>query len=156
VRYAKIVERIGQALGAEQAASNLVARLNELDADYRERLAHCDRHEIVTSHEAFAYLAQRYRLEQIPITGLSPEAEPQPADLARVVELVEERGVTTIYYETLVSPRIAETVARETGADTAVLDPLEGLTPAEIANGDDYFSRMRANLRALEEGLGCR
>jgi zinc transport system substrate-binding protein len=64
--------------------------------------------------------------------------------------------VTTIYYETLVSPRIAETVARETGADTAVLDPLEGLTPADIANGDDYFSRMRANLRALEEGLGCR
>ena len=156
MRYAKIVERIGQALGAEQAASDLVARLNELDADYREGLAHCDRHEIVTSHEAFAYLAQRYRLEQIPITGLSPEAEPQPADLARVVELVEERGVTTIYYETLVSPRIAETVARETGADTAVLDPLEGLTPAEIANGDDYFSRMRANLRALEEGLGCR
>ena len=156
VRYAKIVERIGQALGAEQAASNLVARLNELDADYREGLAHCDRHEIVTSHEAFAYLAQRYGLEQIPITGLSPEAEPQPADLARVVDLVEERRVTTIYYETLVSPRIAETVARETGADTAVLDPLEGLTPAEIANGDDYFSRMRANLRALEEGLGCR
>jgi zinc transport system substrate-binding protein len=68
---------------------------------------------------------------------------------------VEERGVTTIYYETLVSPRIAETVARETGAKVAVLDPIEGLTPAEIAKGEDYFTRMRANLRALEEGLGC-
>ena len=73
----------------------------------------------------------------------------------RDVDLVDERGVTTIYYETLVSPRIAETVARETGAETAVLDPIEGLTPAEIANGEDYFTRMRANLRALEEGLGC-
>jgi zinc transport system substrate-binding protein len=155
VRYAKIVERIGEALDAEQAASRLVARLQELDADYHEGLATCERHEIVTSHEAFAYLAQRYGLEQIPITGLSPEAEPQPADLARVVDLVDERGVTTIYYETLVSPRIAETVARETGAETAMLDPIEGLTPAQIANGEGYFTRMRANLRALEEGLGC-
>ena len=156
VRYAKIVERIGTALGAEKAASQLVARLQGLDFEYRKGLANCERREIVTSHEAFAYLAQRYGLEQIPITGLSPEAEPQPADLAHVIDLVEERGVTTIYYETLVSPRIAETVARETGAQTAVLDPIEGLTPAEIANGDDYFTRMRSNLRALEEGLGCR
>jgi zinc transport system substrate-binding protein len=155
IRYAKIVERIGEALGAESAAERLVARLEALDADFREGLADCQRHEIVTSHEAFAYLAQRYGLEQIPITGLSPEAEPQPADLARVVDLVKEHGVTTIYYETLVSPRIAETVARETGATTAVLDPIEGLTPAEIARGEDYFTRMRANLRILEEGLGC-
>lgn len=155
LRYAKIVERIGQALGAENAASSLVARLQELDAEYRKGLANCDRREIVTSHEAFAYLAERYSLEQVPITGLSPEAEPQPADLAHVVDLVEERGVTTIYYETLVSPRIAETVARETGAKVAVLDPIEGLTPAEIAKGEDYFTRMRANLRALEDGLGC-
>jgi zinc transport system substrate-binding protein len=155
LRYAKIVERIGSALGAQSAAHQLVARLEDLDAEYRSGLANCERHEIVTSHEAFAYLAQRYGLEQIPITGLSPEAEPQPADLARVVDLVEERGVTTIYYETLVSPRIADTVARETGTKTAVLDPIEGLTPAEVARGDDYFTRMRANLRALEEGLGC-
>ena len=155
LRYAKIVMRIGEALGREQAAAQLVSRLRELDAEYRSGLADCSRHEIVTSHEAFAYLAQRYGLEQIPITGLSPEAEPQPADLAHVVQLVEERGVTTIYYETLVSPRIAETVARETGATTAVLDPIEGLTKDEIAAGDDYFTRMRANLRALEEGLGC-
>jgi zinc transport system substrate-binding protein len=156
VRYATIVERIGQSLGAEEAASKLVARLDDLNAEYREGLANCERHELVTSHEAFAYLAQRYGLEQIPITGLSPEAEPQPADLAHVVDLVKERGVTTIYYETLVSPRIADTVARETGAETAVLDPIEGLTPAEIAKGEDYFTRMRANLQALEEGLGCR
>jgi zinc transport system substrate-binding protein len=155
LRYARIVERIGQTLGAEKAASRLVARLQDLDAEYRDGLATCDRREIVTSHEAFAYLAERYGLEQVPITGLSPEAEPQPANLARVVRLVEERGVTTIYYETLVSPRIAETVARETGAHVAVLDPIEGLTPAEIAKGEDYFTRMRANLRALEEGLGC-
>ena len=155
MRYAKIVARIGQALGAEKAASRLVAQLRDLDAEYREGLANCERREIVTSHEAFAYLAERYHLEQVPITGLSPEAEPQPADLAHVVKLVQERGVTTIFYETLVSPRIAETVARETGTRVGVLDPIEGLTPAEIARGENYFTRMRANLRALEEGLGC-
>jgi zinc transport system substrate-binding protein len=155
IRFGRIVTRVGEALGEPGAAARLVARLVRLDTEFRQGLADCERHEIVTSHEAFAYLAQRYGLEQIPITGLSPEAEPQPADLARVVDLVQERGVTTIYYETLVSPRIAETVARETGAKTAVLDPIEGLTPAEIARGEDYFTRMRANLRALEEGLGC-
>ncbi|HEX5468420.1 MAG TPA: zinc ABC transporter substrate-binding protein [Gaiellaceae bacterium] len=156
VRYEKIVARIGRALGAEAATRRLEGRLRALDAEYRRGLAHCERHELVTSHEAFGYLAQRYGLEQIPITGLSPEAEPQPQDLVRVVQLVEERGVTTVFYETLVSPRIAETVARDTGASTAVLDPLEGLTEDELDRGEDYFTRMRANLRALEEGLGCR
>ncbi len=155
VRFEKIVTRIGEALGRETQSAQLVARLRKLDAEYRAGLANCDRREIVTSHEAFAYLAQRYGLEQIPITGLSPEAEPQPADLARVVQLVQERGVTTVYYETLVSPQIADTVARETGATTAVLDPIEGLTKDEAAQGEDYFTRMRANLLALEKGLGC-
>ena len=156
LRYAKIVTRIGQALGNAQGASAFVARLRALDAEYRDGLANCERRDIVTSHEAFAYLAERYGLRQIAITGLSPEAEPQPGDLARVVSLARERGVTTIYFETLVSPRIAETVARETGAKTAVLDPIEGLTKDEISHGENYFTRMRENLRALQGGLGCR
>jgi zinc transport system substrate-binding protein len=156
LRYAKIVTRIGQALAAEPVARRLVERLRTLDSEYRDGLAHCARRDLVTSHEAFAYLAQRYGLHQIPITGLSPEAEPKPADLARVVQLVRARGITTVYFETLVSPRIAETVAKEGGAKSAVLDPIEGLTKEEMENGEDYFTRMRANLVALEEGLGCR
>jgi zinc transport system substrate-binding protein len=156
LRYARIVTRIGRALGNARRASAFAARLRSLDAQYRDGLANCERHDIVTSHEAFAYLAERYGLHQIAITGLSPEAEPQPGDLARVISLARERDVTTIYFETLVSPRIAETVARETGAQTAVLDPIEGLTKDEISHGENYFTRMRANLRALQVGLGCR
>jgi zinc transport system substrate-binding protein len=155
LRYAKIVGRIGQALQRPDAAARLQARLRDLDGEYRTGLAHCERHEIVTSHEAFGYLAERYGLEQVAITGLSPEVEPEPAKLQQVIELVRERGVTTIYFETLVSPRIAETVARETGAKTAVLNPIEGLTKNEISQGENYFSLMRTNLRALREGLGC-
>jgi len=155
LRYAKIVGRIGQALQRPDAAARLQARLRDLDGEYRTGLAHCERREIVTSHEAFGYLAERYGLEQVAITGLSPEVEPEPAKLQHVVELVRERGVTTIYFETLVSPRIAETVARETGAKTAVLNPIEGLTKNEISQGENYFSLMRTNLRTLREGLGC-
>jgi zinc transport system substrate-binding protein len=155
VRYALIVERIGQVLGKQAAADELKQRLMDLDAEFRVGLADCQRREIVTSHEAFAYLAERYGLEQVAITGLSPEAEPEPGKLQGVVELVRAHGVTTIYFETLVSPRIAETVARETGAKTAVLDPIEGLTDEEAANGEDYFSLMRKNLAALRTGLGC-
>jgi zinc transport system substrate-binding protein len=155
IRYAKIVGRIGQALHEPDAAARLQARLRDLDREYRTGLAHCERREIVTSHEAFGYLAERYGLEQVAITGLSPEVEPEPAKLQHVIELVRERGVTTIYFETLVSPRIAETVARETGAKTAVLNPIEGLTKNEISQGENYFSLMRTNLRTLREGLGC-
>lgn len=155
LRYAKIVGRIGQALQRPDAAARFQARLRDLDGEYRTGLAHCERREIVTSHEAFGYLAERYGLEQVAITGLSPEVEPEPAKLQHVVELVRERDVTTIYFETLVSPRIAETVARETGAKTAVLNPIEGLTKQEISQGEDYFSLMRKNLRTLREGLGC-
>jgi zinc transport system substrate-binding protein len=155
VRFVLVVERIGQVLGKQAAADELKQRLRDLDNEFRVGLAHCQRREIVTSHEAFAYLAERYGLDQVAITGLSPEAEPEPGKLQGVVDLVRAHGVTTIYFETLVSPRIAETVARETGAKTAVLNPIEGLTEEEAANGEDYFSLMRKNLAALRTGLGC-
>ena len=156
LRYALIVQRIGRALGSPQPAARLVARLRALDRAYSHELAHCARREIVTSHAAFGYLAQRYGLNQAAITGLSPEAEPAPKDLQRVVDLVSRTHATTVFFETLVSPRIAETVARETHARTAVLDPIEGLTPVEAKRGEDYFTLMRANLRALRGALGCR
>lgn len=156
IRYQIIVDRVSDALGQPYAALDFLHRIEVLHSEYRRGLAHCTRREIVTSHEAFAYLAQRYGLRQVAITGLTPEAEPAPKDLQRVVELVKRTHATTIFFETLVSPRIAETVARETHAKTAVLDPIEGLTPAEASRGEDYFSLMRANLRALRGALGCR
>ena len=155
-RYADIVEGVGDALGRPQAAQDVVQRLRALDAELERGLAECDRRELVTSHDAFGYLAERYGLEQVAITGISPEAEPSPRDLERVTRLARERGVTTIFFETLVSPEVAETVAREIGAETAVLDPLEGLSDEDLAAGEDYFSVMRSNLHALQEGLGCR
>lgn len=155
-RYALIVKRTATALHRPSAADALVARLHALDRDYRQGLAHCARHEIVTSHEAFAYLGERYGLRQVAITGLSPEAEPTPKRLQQVIDTVRKTGATTVFFETLVSPRIAETVARETGAQAAVLDPIEGLTAAAAKRGASYFSVMRANLAALRLALGCR
>jgi zinc transport system substrate-binding protein len=156
LRFAQVVERIGTVLGEEEAARELAGKLRALDQELRAGLADCRRRELVTTHDAFGHLAERYGLETIPITGNSPEAEPSPRDLEAVAGLVEERGVTTVFTETLVSPEIAETVAREAGAETADLNPLEGLTEDEVARGEDYFSVMRANLAALREGLGCR
>jgi len=150
LRYAIIVRRIGEALHEPGRAAALTKRLRGLEREYRRGLAHCQRHEIVTSHEAFAYLSERYGLRQVAITGLSPEAEPAPRKLQQVIESVRKTGTTTIFFETLVSPRIADTVARETGARTAVLDPIEG------AKNGDYFTIMHRNLAALREALGCR
>jgi zinc transport system substrate-binding protein len=155
-RYELIARRIGDELGSTSSLEEFVARLQALDGDYRRGLADCARDDIVTSHDAFGYLAGRYGLNQIPITGLSPEAEPSPQDLRRVVDLVRGTQATTVFSETLVSPRIAEAVASETGARTAVLNPIEGLEPSEAENGEDYFSLMRSNLAALRAALGCR
>jgi zinc transport system substrate-binding protein len=156
VRLAGIVERLGTALGAEGRASELAGELRALDRELRRGLARCERREIVTSHAAFGYLAARYGLEQIPITGVEPEAEPSAQELEAVVDEVREHGATTVFFETLVSPRLAKTVAREAGAQTAVLNPLEGLTEDQLAAGEDYVSVMRENLAALRTGLGCR
>lgn len=132
-------------------AGELQGQLQGLDDAYAKSLANCRRRELVTSHEAFGYLAARYGLTQIGITGISPEAEPSPRRLGQVAAEARRTGTTTIFFETLVSPKVADTIAREVGARTAVLDPLEGLTDRNA----DYFSVMRANLAALTTALGC-
>ncbi|GIF16173.1 metal ABC transporter substrate-binding protein [Actinoplanes teichomyceticus] len=132
-------------------AAALRRQLTDLDGEFRAGLATCARRELVTSHTAFGYLAERYHLTQIGITGIDPEAEPSPRRLAEVAAQARAHGTTTIFFETLVSPKVAETIAREAGASTAVLDPLEGLTDPDA----DYFSVMRANLAALTTALGC-
>jgi zinc transport system substrate-binding protein len=152
----RVAERLGKADPAHAAdytarAAALHTELTALDGEYRAGLADCARRELVTSHTAFGYLASRYELTQIGITGIDPETEPSPQRLADVAAEAREHGTTTIFFETLVSPKVAETIAKEVGAQTAVLDPIEGLTD----DSADYFSVMRANLTALKLGLEC-
>ena len=153
--YAAIVREIAHALVDAAAADELVTRLENLDREFRAGLADCKRHELVTSHAAFGYLAKSYGLEQIPLTGITPEAEPSAKAIEALVEEVEQKRATTVFFEPLVSPKLAQTVAREGGARTDVLNPLEGLTAEQIDHGEDYFSVMRENLAALRRGLAC-
>lgn len=144
---------------APQQASGIAARTTEfasamdaLAGQYRTALATCRIKDMVVSHEAFGYLAQAFGLTQVGISGLSPDAEPSPARLAELAGLVKSSGVTTIYYETLVDPKVAETLASETGTTTAVLDPIEGLSPG---SGDTYETIMESNLATLTKGQAC-
>ncbi len=132
-------------------AEALVARLGALDDVFRTALGDCVRRDLVTSHSAFAYLADRYDLVQRGISGLSPDAEPSPRDVADAARFARANDVTTIFFESLVDPKVARTVAAEVGAQTAVLDPIEG-----VATGDDYLSVQRRNAAALHTALGCR
>ena len=154
-RYALIAERIGAALHRPAATKAFVSRVVALDREYARGLAHCTRREIITSHQAFAYLGRRYHLTQVAITGLTPESEATPRDLEHVIGVAKRTHATTVYFERLVSPRLADTVAREAGARTAVLDPIEGLTKGRQARGESYFTLMRDNLASLRRGLGC-
>ncbi len=154
----QLAERLGKADPEHAAdytarAKALRVELEKLDADFAAGLKTCQRREIVVSHTAFGYLAERYQLEQVGITGLTPETEPSPQRLAEVAKEARERGATTIFFETLVSPKVAETIAREVGAKTAVLDPLEGLSAD--GGGQDYLSVMRTNLQTLRTALSC-
>ncbi|MBX7265721.1 zinc ABC transporter substrate-binding protein [Micromonospora sp. Llam7] len=160
-RLATIGDNLAERLGAAdpdragdytQRAAALRTELETLDTEFTEGLRTCERREIVVSHAAFGYLAQKYQLEQIGISGLTPEDEPSPQRLAAVAEEAREHQATTIFFETLVSPKVAETIAREVGAQTAVLDPIEGLSGG---NGGDYLSVMRTNLRTLRTALSC-
>jgi zinc transport system substrate-binding protein len=159
-----LVDRVEMAMaradppGAPTYEANAEAYRSELEGlaeDFDAGLDQCDRDIIVTSHDAFGHLARRYGLRQEAVTGLSPESEPDPRRLDELAGLVEAEGVTTIFTETLVSPAAAETLAREAGVRTGVLDPLEGLTPEQEAAGEDYASVMRRNLAGLREALGC-
>lgn len=161
-RYAAVATAIADRLAAIDPpnagdyAANARAfgtQLAALDAELRAGTASCRVKDLVTSHAAFGYLSARYGFRQVPIAGLTPEAEPSAARLAQVASLVRAQGVTTIYSETLVEPAFAETVARSTGARLATLDPLEGIT--DLSAGRDYFEVMRSNLATLRAGQGC-
>ena len=133
-------------------AADLRTDLEALDADYTKGLAHCERTTVVVSHQAFSYLA-RYGLDFEAIVGLSPDAEPTAADLARLEQLVASDGVTTVFSERLGSAKAADTLAGDLGVTTAVLDPIEGLS--DESSDEDYLSLMRENLTALQQANGC-
>jgi zinc transport system substrate-binding protein len=163
VRFEDVARAIGDELAQvdpanaadyETNAEALVGELSALDGEFAAGLADCEQSYLVTSHTAFAYLAERYGFTQVGISGVNPDVEPDAATLRRISELVEQQGVTTIYTETLASPALAETIARETGASTAVLDPVGGLT--DTSAGTDYLEVMRSNLATLEQGQQCR
>ncbi len=127
--------------------------LAALDEEYDQGLTSCAVDTVVVSHDAFAYL-DKYGLEFEPIAGLSPDAEPSPAHIAELQDLIREQGITTVFSETLASPAMAETIAGDLGLETAVLDPIEGLTDQTAS--DDYLSLMRTNLTALQKANQCR
>ncbi|WP_432534253.1 metal ABC transporter substrate-binding protein [Kineococcus arenarius] len=134
------------AAGAEALAEQAGA----LDAEYAQALAPCRGATLVTSHEAFGYLAERYGLRQVGIAGIDPHVEPSPARVRRVVDVVRDAGVRTVFFESSTSPGVTETLARELGVGTGVLNPVE-----RAEEGEDYPAVMRRNLEALTSGLVC-
>jgi zinc transport system substrate-binding protein len=162
IKFGRIAEAVADTLKdvrpdvgvrVDQRLDAVKTELAQLDNDYARGLAGCQRRIFVTSHGAFGYLAQRYDLDMVAITGLEPDAEPSPARLKEIQQVIRDTGVTTIFTERLVSPKLAQTLATDMGVSTAVLDPIEGLTQ-QTAN-EDYLSLMRANLTALQTANAC-
>jgi zinc transport system substrate-binding protein len=133
----------------------LNTKLEQLDAQYQKSLSTCQSKDIVTSHAAFGYLAKEYGLHQVAIAGLSPDAEPSGQQLADVAEFAKKNNVHYIFFESLISPKLSETVAHEIGAQTLVLDPIEGIPDDKIKQGENYFTVMESNLQNLQKALIC-
>ncbi|MFM2439002.1 MAG: hypothetical protein RLZ55_1827 [Actinomycetota bacterium] len=142
----------GNAAAVRSNQASFAGEMSALSQEFTTGLAQCTIKDLVVSHAAFGYLARAYGFTQVGISGLSPDAEPSPARVAEVSNLVRNNGVTTVYYETLVDPKVAETVAKEAGAQSAVLDPIEGLSQGSDQN---YQTLMQANLKALVQGQAC-
>lgn len=159
-RMAEVTQLIGRELAnadpvnAEAYKANaeaLVDKLYELDKEYTAGLANCERNTIVVSHEAYGYLADEYGLKQVGISGIDPEAAPSPVRLAKIQDVIEEQNVTTVFTESLVNPKVAQTLATDLGVDTALLSPAETLTDED----SNYLKVMRENLAALQKALNC-
>ena len=129
------------------------SRFADLNQKFQDTLSSLPNKDIVVSHEAFGYLCDAYGLNQVGIEGLSPDSEPSPARMAEIIDFVRANHVRVIFFEELVSPKVAETIAKETGSSVQVLNPLEGLSDEELESGADYFSVMEENLKQLEAAL---
>lgn len=134
----------------------LIKKLHSLDTAFKDGLKECTQKNIVTSHAAFGYIASRYGLRQLSISGLSPDEEPSAKQLAEVSVFAKQNNIKYIFFETLISPKLSETIAREIGAKTIVFNPLEGLTKDEVSEGKDYFSVQKDNLTNLRTALECK
>ena len=128
-------------------------KLDDLDAEYQEKLSDVKTRDVIAAHQAFGYLCQAYGLNQSGIEGLSADSEPDAARMKEIVDFAKKHQVKTIFFEELVSPKISETIAKEIGAQTKMLNPLEGLSDEELKAGADYFSVMESNLETLVEAL---
>lgn len=155
-----IANELGQADPAHaaeylEAASTYERMLLALDDEYVKGLASCVSRSAIVSHDAFNYLAARHNLELHPIAGLSTEEEPSAKQMGALVDLARRENIGVIFFESLVSPRLAQTLASELNVRTLALNPLEGLTAEQAASGADYLSVMRENLQNLRTGLQC-
>lgn len=137
-------------------AQRYLAKLSELDKKYKTGLASCSIRDVVASHAAFGYLAKRYNLNVVSIASLSPEEEPSPRKIVEISKFARKNNINYIFFETLVSPKLAETIANEIGAKTLVFNPIEGLTQKELADGKNYLSIMEENLGNLRQALICK
>jgi zinc transport system substrate-binding protein len=143
---------------ADQYGTNadaLLSKLSALDRDYRSGLAHCAVHDAVVSHNAFRYLAKEYGFRTLALAGLDPEQESTPKRIAELADLARNEHIHYIFFETLVSPKVAGTVANEIGAQSLVLNPIEGLTQEDTSQGKDYLRFLQDNLQNLRTALQC-
>jgi zinc transport system substrate-binding protein len=139
----------------QERGKRLSEEIERVQTEFRQGLAHCNKREMVTSHEAFAYLAREFGLTQVSIAGLSPDEEPSTKQMAEAARFAQEKKIKFIFFESITSPKLSETIAEEIGAKTLVLDPIEGISESDREQGKNYLTVMRENLVNLKIALEC-
>jgi zinc transport system substrate-binding protein len=166
--YSKMAKTVGTTLQQGQTIQNqttiqnntksLIQKLEVLDANYKTKLSssNCKNTKFVTNHDAFNYLAKDYGLEALSISGLSPEAEPTTKELTDLSETIKANNIKYVLTETIASPKLSETLAKEVGITTLAMNPLEGLSQEELSGGKNYINIMESNLQSLALALECK
>ena len=139
----------------EKNAAAYNARLDALDSEIMAAMDNCSKKNILVTHATLGYFCRRYGCTQLAITGVDPEAEPSPADLAKIIDQARENNVTAVFLESMIDPRAAQTISSEINGSVLTFNSVHGLTPEEEAAGDGYISLMEGNLANIKIGLGC-
>ncbi len=139
----------------EQNTLTYLNKLDILDTNFRQVFATCKKKDILITHATLAYFCKEYGCNQVPVEGVNAEGEPSPAALAAIIDQAKAKNITTVFVESLINPKSAQTIANDIKGTVAVFNSVHGVTQEEEQNGKNYLSLMQENIKIIKNNLNC-
>lgn len=136
-------------------SDNYLQKIEVLKDKYDSNLRNCTNKKILVNHDAFGYFAQEYDVKQYSISGLTPDSKPSAKVISELINLVKNEKINTVFFEEFASPKVAQAIAKETGAIAQALRPAENISKNENKRSYGYLEIMEDNLEKLKYAMNC-